>query len=90
MRFYGMSFAEARDLPIRAFWKLHEYIDRLRAEEILDWLPAFGTSMGGDGVNQLVSQLQERVGTPWIIETVKAGTADIEKAKRLLGTVLNG
>ena len=80
-----MSFQEVRNLPIRAFWKLHEMIDRVRAEEILEWLPAFGTSMGGDGAQQFVDRLSERIGNPWIIDQITASQKDIETAKRLLG-----
>lgn len=85
IKFYGQSFQEVMDMPIRAFWKLNEMIDRIRAEEMLDWMPVFGTSMGGEHVQKVVNQLKERVGTPIIVEQLEMDEADRQKLKRFFG-----
>ena len=81
-----MSFKEVRDMPVRAFWLMAQMIDRVRAEEILEWLPAHSSAMGGEGVTKLANALEERMGRPVISEQIKASKADLEKARRLFGT----
>lgn len=86
MRFYAISFRDMRDLPIRTFWKLNEMIDRVRAEEILDWLPAHASAMGGEGVKDLVTALQNRVGQPVIFEQVTMDQESRSKLERMFGS----
>lgn len=50
-------------LPVRMFWTLFNEIDRLRAEEMADWLPVHLTA-AGVGARELYDRLRQRVGTP--------------------------
>ncbi len=52
-------------LPVRMFWTLFNEIDRLRAEEMADWLPVHLTA-AGVGARELYDRLRQRVGTPLI------------------------
>lgn len=72
-------------MPIRAFWKLHEMIDRVRGEEMLDWLPVAGSAMGGDHVQKLVDQLKQRIGTTVIVDQMDMPDYDKVKLKRMFG-----
>lgn len=45
------------------FWTLFNEIDRLRAEEMADWLPVHLAAAGG-GARELYDRLRQRVGTP--------------------------
>ncbi|MGY0777502.1 hypothetical protein ACW7BC_06405 [Azospirillum argentinense] len=85
MRFYGMSFAAVRQMPIRAFWLLNDMIDRVRAEEVLEILPAHSVAMGGEHVKRIVKGLHSRLGRPQIVEKVTMSDEDIRKARRLFG-----
>lgn len=85
MRFYGMSFREVRDMPVRTFWKLDQMIGRIRAEEILDWLPAHASAMGGDGVKRLIADLKQRVGRPVVVEQRGIAEGDKRRLGELFG-----
>lgn len=85
MRFYGLSFKDIHALPIIAFWALNGLINRVRAEEILDWLPAHASAMGGEGVKNLADSLEERIGKPIIFEQEKMKDADANALKRHFG-----
>lgn len=50
-------------LPVRMFWSLFNEIDRLRAEEMADWLPVHLAS-AGLGVRELHDRLHRRIGAP--------------------------
>ena len=85
MRFYGLGYQEILDLPVVSFWFFHAEIDRLRAEEILDWLPAHGAAMGGEHVGRFADNLRSRVGQPIIFEQMEMAEEDKKKARRLFG-----
>lgn len=72
-------------MPIEAFWDLNEQINRVRAEEILDWMPAFSIGMGGEHVPRIVSDFQNRVGRPTIVEAVVISDKDKAKLRNLFG-----
>jgi len=84
MRFYGTSLTQIMEMPIRIFWKLSNLIDRVRSEEILDWLPAHASAMGGEGVKTLANQLEQRMGTPAIFHR-KMGKRDKDVLKSTFG-----
>ena len=86
MRFYSLAPTQVEALPITQFWELNDQIERLRAEDILAWLPAFATSMGGEGVEKIVDGLKQMVGHPMVIEKTTMSADDIQKAKDLFGT----
>ncbi len=75
-----MSYQAVRDLPVRTFWHLSKQIDAIRADEIVEWLPAHASAMGGEGVQRFYDQLRERIGTPSVVE--QKGI-DEQGAKRL-------
>jgi uncharacterized protein with ACT and thioredoxin-like domain len=85
MRFYSLSLDEVMEMPVRAFWKLHEMIDRVRGEEMLDWLPIAGAAMGGDHIQKLVDQLKERIGSTVIVDQMDMPNADRKKLEQMFG-----
>lgn len=85
MRFYGLGFVELHAMPIRAFWLLNGMIDRIRAEETLEILPAHTVAMGGNHVGAIVEALHGRIGRPQVVETVRSSDHDIAAARRLFG-----
>ena len=68
-----MGFKGAMDLPIRTFWALNGLVNRVRAEEILDWLPAHASAMGGEGVKNLADSLEARMGNPVVFGNERMG-----------------
>ncbi|BAI75200.1 hypothetical protein AZL_b05370 (plasmid) [Azospirillum sp. B510] len=50
------------------FWALFGEIDRLRAEEMADWLPVHLTA-AGIGASELHDRLRRRVGTPLVFSS---------------------
>jgi hypothetical protein len=72
MREYPMGFREVMQLPLRTFWSLNRYIDRLRAEEDLRSLQvAVAASTAGEGgksIEFLTEHLQSEVGRPMVIQ----------------------
>lgn len=85
MRFYGLSDEQVMGLPIRKFWLMDRMIDRIRSEEILAWLPAHFSAMGGEHVPKTVEDLRRRVGRPSVVEQVRMTREDEEKLQRLFG-----
>ncbi|WP_244592209.1 hypothetical protein [Azospirillum palustre] len=59
-------------LPVRMFWTLFNEIDRLRAEEMADWLPVHLTA-AGVGARELHDRLRQRVGTPFAFADLPDG-----------------
>lgn len=84
-RFYGMSFTEVRDMPVRSFWLMNRMIERVRAEEMLDWMPVHSTAMGGKHVEGIARDLKNRMGEPVIQDRIKASKTDVQRAKALFG-----
>ncbi|MDX5368159.1 MAG: hypothetical protein LPL29_02180 [Alphaproteobacteria bacterium] len=85
MHFYGLGFNEIHDMPIRAFWAMNAQIDRIRADEIASWLPAFTIGMGGEHVPKVFEAIQERIGKPAIVEQKRRSEVDVAKLKRHFG-----
>lgn len=80
MRFYGLSFSEMMALPIRTFWLLDDMVDRVRSEELLDFLPVYATSMaGGKELRTVIEALKSKKGVP--IVTAQYGIKEEDKAK---------
>lgn len=88
MRFYGMRYRDVLELPIRLFWFLSSQVDRIRAEEILDFMPALSTAMGGDHVKDVFEGFKQRVGQALVTETLKPVRSEIEAAKRKLAGLI--
>lgn len=59
-------------LPVRMFWTLFNEIDRLRAEEMADWLPVHLTA-AGVGARELHDRLRQRVGMPFAFADLPDG-----------------
>lgn len=85
MRFYGVDDAGLLKMPIRRFWALNGYIDRIRAEEALAQMPVMSTVMGGEHVAGIVGDLQRTVGNPVIAEQIGVAKKDQDKLKKLFG-----
>lgn len=68
-------------MPVRMFWKLFEEIDRLRAEELAEWMPVHMAAMGG-GAKQLYARLQGRIGTPLVFEVTGGLTNEARERLR--------
>ena len=85
MRFYGLGFEAVHRMPIRAFWLLNAMIDRVRAEETLEIMPAHWVARGGEHVPGIIADLRARLGRPMIFEQLTMGAEDIAKAQRLFG-----
>lgn len=79
-----MGFRETMELPLRTFWSLNRYIDRLRAEEDLRALQV-GVAAGmsgesGEAIKFLTETLQAEVGRPMVVQK-KFDAAQFERLK---------
>lgn len=65
MRFYGMSYWEAMDTPIRAFWELNRNVDRVAAEESARRLEGDLTagSQSSEAVERYSETLRKQMGS---------------------------
>lgn len=80
-----MSYQQVRDLPVRTFWHLSKEIDRIRADEIVEWLPAHASAMGGEGIQKLFDRLRERIGSPAVVEQKGIEERDLRRLGELFG-----
>jgi hypothetical protein len=85
MHFYGLDFEAMRRLPIRVFWVMSKQIERIRADEILAWMPAHSIAMGGDHVSKVYEQYKQVLGQPMVTEQYEMTTDDRRKLKKLFG-----
>ncbi len=52
------------ETPISAFWTCYRYVDRLRAQEMLDRFPEHGIEMADrNSREELIRALKEQIGT---------------------------
>lgn len=79
MREYGHSYYDVLALPLKTFWMLNRYVDRLRAEADLRALAIQNASQSGEAAQKISEHLRMEVGTPVIIEK----KFDEEKFKQL-------
>lgn len=63
-RFYGMTYRDVMTLPIRTFWVMNSYVDRLRAEEELRSIDVQVGIQSADGYRQLIDRLHRERGEP--------------------------
>lgn len=66
MRFYGSSYKDALDLPLRTFWLMSNNITRLSAEEDLRSLSLSGAATSEKGFKQASEALQVEMGSVFI------------------------
>ena len=60
--FYGMSYREVMDLPIRAFWLMHGNIRRITAGEDIRTLSVSMAAQSGDGARECHDRLVLEMG----------------------------
>lgn len=80
-----MSHDEVMELPLKTFWFLSHQVDRIRAEDMLDWMSPMSIGMGGEHVPRVAKKLKERVGNPMIMEATKLTRSAKEKLRAFFG-----
>ena len=85
MHFYGMTYREVLDMPVRLFWFLTEQVKRIRAEALIAAFPLHTVAMGGEHVQDVLDDLRGQYGTPLIVDQLTMSERDIAKAKALFG-----
>lgn len=83
-----MSDEAVLNMPIRRFWYMYSYVDRIKASDLKDAIPLVQCAMGGDGVKQFADSLTQRKGTvndvrP--VEFVKTSDEDKQKLEHFFG-----
>lgn len=63
-RFYGMAYWDVMALPIRMFWVMNSYVDRLRAEEELRAIEVHASAQSAEGFRQISERLHRERGEP--------------------------
>lgn len=66
MRFYGMSYGEVLDLPIKTFWLLFRMSSRIRSEEHAELLDTFAASHGGEAYKKTRDALLKGMGEVFV------------------------
>ncbi len=78
-----MGYREVMELPLRTFWSLNRYVDRLRAEAELRQLQvgiAASSMAGSETSTKLSEHLSAEVGRPMIVHR-KFDAAQFERLK---------
>lgn len=85
IRFYGFSYREVMELPIRVFWGLNSQIPRLRCDEALALMPATTAAGMGADVEKVVRQLRAEIGEPVRTVIRRAAKSEIAKLRAAFG-----
>lgn len=64
MRVYAQGYRETMQMPIRAFWALSGYVDRLRADEARLKLEINSASQDGEAAQSLYERLEKQAPDP--------------------------
>ena len=57
MRTYGMGYREVMSMPMRAFWIVSGFVDRLMSDEAKLHLEVAASAQNGEAVGQLMERL---------------------------------
>lgn len=63
MQFYGQSYMQMMDLPIKAFWLMNKNIDRIAARQDMRRLSIAMCAQSSEAANQLRDSLNAESGT---------------------------
>lgn len=62
MHFYGLTYQDARQLPLRTFWLMSRNARRIAAENDLRQMGAFAAAQSEKGFSQAQEKLREEAG----------------------------
>lgn len=78
MRTYGMNLHDVMSMPIRAFWTLSGFVERLHADEAKLKLEISSTSQNQEAAKELYEALERQAPHPLVF----TGHAMVVSAKR--------
>lgn len=86
MRFYGLSYREVMDTPIRVFWIMSRNVSRIQAEEELRMLPLHTAVASSDpkAVKNLRDMLTAEIGTV-VVREEKLDREGLNRLKMMAG-----
>lgn len=64
MRTYGMSYQAVMSLPIRAFWPISGFVERLHADEAKLVLEVEASAQSGEAASQMMERLNKLAPSP--------------------------
>lgn len=84
MRFYGLSYWDVMDTPIRAFWELNRNVDRIAAEEERRRFETEVTAASGNGetIQKYAESLHNQMGAV-IVEKARLDREGLHALKGL-------
>ena len=62
MHFYGMSYQETMDMPVKAFWRLNEQVRRVMSEKDMRLLSVMIHSQSAEAAKEYRGYLQQEMG----------------------------
>jgi hypothetical protein len=84
MHFYGLSYKEVLELPLRTFWSFNAQIVRLRSEEQLSMIELFllgGMGASEQAVTSIRGHLNKTMGEP-ISVRMKESSTSLEQTEK--------